>query len=120
MQTSIPFSNYSFTLDGTTGVSGRTFHKGEPAFYSIVSSNFVRASGSRLLQGRDRLWSPPGITVQSLQLHPQAHLSPTMLYCTVAVTLPFQTFPVVLTAKTSKRCSPVFNPTAALTNLLVV
>lgn len=52
MQTSIPFSNYSASLDGTTDVSGRAFHKGDSAFYSIVSSGFVRASGIHLLRGR--------------------------------------------------------------------
>lgn len=52
MQTSVPFSNYSFSLNGSTDVNGRTFHKDDSAFYSIVSSNFLRASGIHLLQGR--------------------------------------------------------------------
>jgi len=52
MQTAIPFSNYNFFLNGTTEVSGRAFHEGDTAFYSLVSSNFVQASGIHLLQGR--------------------------------------------------------------------
>ena len=52
MQTSIPFSSYSATMNGTTEVSGRTYRKGDSAFYSFVSSGFVRASGIRLLRGR--------------------------------------------------------------------
>jgi predicted permease len=52
MQTEIPFSNYGVTLTGTTEVSGRPFHKGDTADYTTVSSNFVRASGINLLQGR--------------------------------------------------------------------
>jgi predicted permease len=52
MQTAIPFSNYGFTLSGTTDVSGRPFHKDDSADYSIVSSGFVQASGIHLLQGR--------------------------------------------------------------------
>ena len=57
MQASIPFSSYSVSLNGTTDVSGRPYHKGDSAFYSFVSSGFVRASGIHLLRGR-------GITVQ--------------------------------------------------------
>jgi predicted permease len=49
MQTAIPFSNYNFFLNGTTEVSGRPFHEGDTAFYSLVSSNFVQASGIHLL-----------------------------------------------------------------------
>lgn len=52
MQTSIPFSNYSFSLNGTTDVSGRPFHKNDSAYYTVVSSGFVRASGIDLLRGR--------------------------------------------------------------------
>ncbi len=52
MQTSIPFSNYNFFLNGTTAVNGRAFHEGDTAFYSIVSANFVHASRIHLLQGR--------------------------------------------------------------------
>jgi len=52
MQTTIPFSNYSFSMNGTTDVGGRPFHKDDSAFYSIVSSDFVRASGIHLLRGR--------------------------------------------------------------------
>ena len=52
MQTALPFSSYSFTMWGTTDVSGRPFHKGDVASYSFVSSNFVSASGIPLLRGR--------------------------------------------------------------------
>ncbi|WP_047498376.1 ADOP family duplicated permease [Terriglobus sp. TAA 43] len=52
MQTSLPFSAYNMTLDGTTEIVGRPFHKGENAFYSMVGTNFVKTSGIRLLQGR--------------------------------------------------------------------
>lgn len=52
MQTSIPFSNYNMALNGTTDIEGRTFQKGDAAMYSLVSTNFVRTSGIRLLQGR--------------------------------------------------------------------
>lgn len=52
MQSSIPFSSYNVSLNGTTDVGGRAFQEGDTAFYSMVSSNFVRASGIRLLRGR--------------------------------------------------------------------
>jgi len=52
MQTSIPFSTYNMTLEGTTEVEGRPFHKDDEAFYSLVSTNFVKTSGIGLLQGR--------------------------------------------------------------------
>lgn len=52
MQTEVPFSSYNMTLNGTTDVPGRTFHEGDSAFYSMVSTNFVRTSGIRLLKGR--------------------------------------------------------------------
>ncbi|MGH9590806.1 MAG: ABC transporter permease, partial [Terracidiphilus sp.] len=52
MQTEIPFSSYNMSLHGTTDVAGRVFHKGDSAFYSFVSTNFVNASGIRLLKGR--------------------------------------------------------------------
>lgn len=52
MQTSFPFSNYSFTMNGTTDISGRAFQQGDTADYTIVSSDFVRASGIQLLRGR--------------------------------------------------------------------
>jgi putative ABC transport system permease protein len=55
MQTSIPFSNYNVTLNGTTEVNGRAFHEGDTAFYSMVSSNFIHASGMHLIQGRGLL-----------------------------------------------------------------
>lgn len=51
MQTEVPFSSYNMVLDGTTEVSGRAFHQGDSAFYSMVSANFVRTSGIRLLKG---------------------------------------------------------------------
>lgn len=52
MQTSIPFSNYTMDLDGTTDVPGRAFQPGDSAHYSFVSTDFVRTSGIQLLQGR--------------------------------------------------------------------
>jgi predicted permease len=52
MQTAIPFSSYNMTLHGATDISGRAFHEGDAAFYSFVSTNFVRTSGIRLLTGR--------------------------------------------------------------------
>lgn len=52
MQSSIPFSNYTESLNGATEVGGRPFQKGDAAFYSMVSSNFVRASRIKLLRGR--------------------------------------------------------------------
>lgn len=52
MQTSLPFSSYNMALNGTTDVDGRTFQKGDSSLYSLVSTNFVRTSGIRLLQGR--------------------------------------------------------------------
>jgi putative ABC transport system permease protein len=52
MQTTLPFSNYSFSMNGTTDISGRAFHKDDTAFYTVVSSSFVRASGIHLLRGR--------------------------------------------------------------------
>jgi len=53
MQTEVPFSSYNMALDGATEISGRAFHPGDSAFYSMVSANFVRASGIRLLKGRN-------------------------------------------------------------------
>jgi predicted permease len=52
MQSSIPFSNFNVTLNGTTEVQGRAFQPSDAAFYSIVSTNFVQASGMHLLRGR--------------------------------------------------------------------
>ena len=52
MQSSIPFSNFNVTLNGTTDVQGRAFQPSDAAFYSIVSTNFVQASGMHLLRGR--------------------------------------------------------------------
>ncbi len=51
-QTEIPFSSYNMTLHGTTEVAGRPFHKGDSAYYSFVSTDFVKTSGIRLLNGR--------------------------------------------------------------------
>jgi putative ABC transport system permease protein len=51
-QTDIPFSNYNVTLHGTTDVAGRTYRRGDSAYYSFVSTNFVKTSGIHLLQGR--------------------------------------------------------------------
>lgn len=53
MQTEVPFSSYNMVLDGTTEVSGRAFHQGDSAFYSMVSANFVRTSGILLIKGRN-------------------------------------------------------------------
>ncbi len=55
MQTSIPFSDFNMDLNGTTEVSDHVFREGDTAFYSMVSSNFVHASGLRLMQGREFL-----------------------------------------------------------------
>jgi putative ABC transport system permease protein len=52
LQSSIPFSQYQFSMNSTTDVSTRPYRKGDSAFYSIVSSNFVQASGIHLLHGR--------------------------------------------------------------------
>jgi putative ABC transport system permease protein len=52
MQSEIPFSQYDMTLHGTTDVAGRRYRKGDAAFYSFVSTNFVNASGIHLLSGR--------------------------------------------------------------------
>ncbi len=51
-QTSIPFSNFSFTMNGGTDISGRPHQKNDSPYYSMVSSNFVHASGMDLLRGR--------------------------------------------------------------------
>jgi putative ABC transport system permease protein len=60
MQSSVPFSSFNLGLNGTTDVSGRTYRDGDSAFYSLVSSNFVRASGMRLLRGREFLPADDG------------------------------------------------------------
>jgi predicted permease len=51
-QSQIPFSSYGVGLDGATDVEGRAFQPGDSAFYSLVSTDFVRTSGIRLLKGR--------------------------------------------------------------------
>ena len=53
MQSSVPFSNFNVGLNGATEVNGRAFRESDTAFYSLVSSNFVSASGIHLLRGRD-------------------------------------------------------------------
>jgi predicted permease len=52
MQSEIPFSNYNISLHGTTDVAGRPYKKGDSAYYSLVSTNFVKTSRIRLLKGR--------------------------------------------------------------------
>jgi predicted permease len=52
MQSSIPFSHFNVTLNGDTEVNGSTYQKGDDANYSLVSTNFVQASGMHLLRGR--------------------------------------------------------------------
>lgn len=52
MQSALPFSSYNVSLKGTTDVDGRAFHEGNSAYYSLVSTNFVAASGIRLTEGR--------------------------------------------------------------------
>jgi predicted permease len=51
-QTELPFSSFNMALKGTTDVSGRAFQKGDSAFYSFVSTDFVKTSGIELLRGR--------------------------------------------------------------------
>jgi hypothetical protein len=52
MQSEIPFSSYNVSLHGTTDVSGRAYENGDSAYYSFVSTDFVRTSGIHLLSGR--------------------------------------------------------------------
>jgi predicted permease len=52
MQSEIPFSSYNMSLHGTTDVAGRPYQDGDSAFYTFVSTSFVRTSGIRLLMGR--------------------------------------------------------------------
>lgn len=52
MQSQIPFSNYNVSLHGTTEVAGRSYKEGDSAYYSFVSTNFVKASGIHLRSGR--------------------------------------------------------------------
>jgi len=51
-QTELPFSSYNVTLHGTTDVAGRPYQKGDMAYYSFVSTSFVKTSGIALLKGR--------------------------------------------------------------------
>ena len=60
LQSSLPFARYQIGLSSTTDVSAHPFHKGDIASYSLVSANFVQASGIRLLQGRGFLPSDDG------------------------------------------------------------
>ncbi len=60
LQSSLPFSRYQFYMSSSTDVSTRPFRNGDSASYSIVSSNFVTASGIHLLQGRGFLPSDDG------------------------------------------------------------
>ena len=52
MQSSLPFSNWDVTLNGTTDVTGRAFHEDDAANYSFVSTDFLQASGLALRRGR--------------------------------------------------------------------
>lgn len=52
MQTEIPFSRYNMVINGSTEIEGRPYTKGDNAFYSLVSTNFTKTSGIRLLKGR--------------------------------------------------------------------
>lgn len=52
VQTELPFSNYNVALHGTTDVAGRPYQKGDSAYYSFVSTNFVKTSQIQLLKGR--------------------------------------------------------------------
>lgn len=52
MQSELPFSSYNVALKGTTDVDGRAFQKGDSAYYSLVSTNFVGVSGIHLTEGR--------------------------------------------------------------------
>ncbi|MGA7155424.1 MAG: ADOP family duplicated permease [Acidobacteriaceae bacterium] len=52
MQSEIPFSDFNMTLHGTTDVAGRPFHTGDSAYYSFVSTSFVKTSGIGLIGGR--------------------------------------------------------------------
>jgi predicted permease len=51
-QSQIPFSSYGVGLNGTTDVEGRAFQPADSAYYSLVSTDFVRTSGIHLLKGR--------------------------------------------------------------------
>jgi putative ABC transport system permease protein len=55
MQTEVPFSSYNMTLNGSTEIAGRPYSEGDHAFYSLVSTGFVRTSGIRLIAGRSFL-----------------------------------------------------------------
>ena len=66
MQTEVPFSSYNMALNGTTDVSGRAFRQGDTAFYSMVSTSFVRTSGIRLLKGRS--FAPDNETSSAMEV----------------------------------------------------
>ena len=52
MQSELPFSSYNVSLKGTADVEGRTFNDSDMAYYSLVSTDFVGASGIHLTEGR--------------------------------------------------------------------
>jgi predicted permease len=52
MQSSLPFSSFDMSMNGTTDVKGRAWQQGDQAWYSLVSTDFVRTSGIRLVRGR--------------------------------------------------------------------
>jgi predicted permease len=55
MQSSIPFSTFNVTLSGRTDITARPFQPTDTALYSLVSTNFIQASGTHLLRGRSFL-----------------------------------------------------------------
>jgi predicted permease len=60
MQSSVPFSHFNVEMNGGTEVSGRPFQKGDDARFSLVSNNFVQASGMQLIRGRGLLAQDDG------------------------------------------------------------
>jgi predicted permease len=52
MQSAVPFSSFNIMLNGTTEINARPFQSTDTAFYSLVSTNFVQASGVHLFRGR--------------------------------------------------------------------
>ncbi len=77
LQTEVPFSSYSMTLNGSTEITGRGYQQGDAAFYSLVSTNFVQTSGIHLLRGRGFLpadESSAGVVVLVNQAFVQKYL----------------------------------------------
>ena len=77
LQTEVPFSSYSMTLNGSTEITGRGYQQGDAAFYSLVSTNFVQTSGIHLLRGRGFLpadESSAGVVVVVNQAFVQKYL----------------------------------------------